>query len=334
MRIFIFIGITLFLFSHFFSQDNKDKKKSKEEQVPENIHVFKQNFMIRPRFVLPSVWFNVSGRLVNDANSFTWKPAMPRVVGLSMKIKKVFISFAVKIPTSDNYKNKYGNTKSRNINLNIQGRTLLWTLFYRDYLGFYLFEPQKHYPKWHKDSSEYPKLDNLRIFEAGINFGLNFNKKFSLNAAFAQSERQKKSAGSFLLFVSERYQRIEGDTNMVPFPLIEHYPSTNQFSYGNFISTIFSMGFAYQFVKNKLHFTPLIHAGAGLQYQRFYQRTIGERTKFNFPTYFNFKSQLGYNADHFFVNFIYSLEFNSIPISESRIRIVHNWIEMGLGIRI
>ena len=46
-----------------------------------------------------------------------------------------------------------------------------------------------------------------------------------MNAAFAQGERQKKSAGSFLIGLSERYQRIDDDTSFVPPTQGKYYPN-------------------------------------------------------------------------------------------------------------
>ena len=114
-------------------------------------------------------------------------------------------------------------------------------------------------------------LPALRIIEGGINLGFNFNKNFSMNAAFAQGERQKKSAGSFLMGLSERYQRIEADTSFVPPTQGSLYPNLDKLVYGNFISTIVYLGFGYQFVIKKVHFTPVLLAGSGFQFQSYVQ---------------------------------------------------------------
>lgn len=314
------------------AQNTKKEKKKKEKKIPENIEVFEQKFMFRPRFVIPTVWFNVSGRGFNNGDAFTWKPAMPGIVGAAIKIKKVYISAAVQLPGSNHYKQKYGDSKSRNIYVNIQGRTLLWTLFYRDYKGFYLSDYQKHVPNWNQDSLGFPKSPNLRVIEGGVNLGFNFNKNFSMAAAFSQTERQKKGAGSFLMGISERYQHIEGDTNIVPLSEEIHYPSLSRLKQGNFFSTIISLGAGYQFVVKKFHFTPIVMLGSGVQIQS-YTQTNRTKLRVNLPTYALGRAQIGYNGDHFFTNVIYSLEFNSIPIRESRIRLIHNWIEFGVGMR-
>lgn len=310
----------------------KEKKVKKEKPIPENIEVFPKNFLVRPRFVYPLVSLNVNSRLLGKGDKFRYKPAMPGVVGLSLKIKKVYISAAVQLPASKSLKEKYGTTKFRNINININGRVAQWTLFYRDYKGFYLENYKDYFSGWNMDSLGYPKHEGLRIIEAGLNFGINFNKNFSLNAAFAQGERQKKSAGSFLMGISERYQRIETDTSFVPPTQGVYYPNLNKFVYGNFTSTIVSLGYGYQIVYKKFHYTNILMAGPGWQIQS-YRQTDKKRLWINVPTYASYKTQLGYNGDHFFANIIYAIEYNTIPIKESRIRLLHKWFEAGMGLR-
>ena len=153
-----------------------------------------------------------------------------------------------------------------------------------------------------------------------------------MNAAFAQGERQKKSAGSFLMGLSERYQRVEADSSFVPPTQGDLYPNLDKLKYGDFISTIVSIGFGYQFVMGKFHFTPVVMAGSGFQIQS-YRQTSSRHFWLNVPTYASAKAQIGYNGNHFFSNLIYQTEFNTIPIKESRIRLFHNWIELGVGVR-
>ena len=329
---FVLIFCSIILSLQTFAQSSKKNKPKKAKEVPENIEVFPKNFLVRPRFVFPSVWVDVSSRLLGKGEKFRYKPSIPGVVGLSLKIKKVYISFAIKLPSNDRNIERYGNTKFRNIFVNIQGRILNWSLFYRDYKGFYLENYNQFYPNWNKDSLGYPKTDKLRIIEAGLNLGFNFNKNFSMNAAFAQGERQKKSAGSFLMALSERYQRIEADSEFVPASQSAFYPNLNKLKFGNFSSTILSIGFGYQFVFRKFHFTPVLMVGSGFQIQR-YSQTDKDRFWINVPIYTNFKTQLGYNGDHFFANIIYQREYNTIPLKESRIKLYHNWLEFGIGLR-
>jgi len=331
LKHFIF---AIFILSAFtvFAQKPKKEKKKKEKTLPENIEAFPKNFLIRPRYVYPQVWVDVSTRLRGKGDHFTYKAAMPGLVGMTLKIKKVIVSAAVKIPTNTAFKDKYGNTDFKDIFLHIQGRVVGWNLYYRDYKGFYLDDYKAFYPDWNLDSLGYPKAPNLRLIEAGLTVGFSFNKNFSMIAAFAQGERQKKSAGSFLMGISERYQRINTDSTFIPYSAEGQYPNIERLLYGNFISTIISFGCGYQFVIKKFHFTPVLLGGSGFQIQS-YEQTNRHRTWINIPAYANFRGQLGYNGDNFFANIIYQTEYNSIPIKESRLRLYHNWLEFGLGVR-
>lgn len=101
------LGISFFS----FAQKEKEKKPKKEKPLPENIETFPKTYLIRPRFVFPQVWIDVSNRLRGKGDQFRYKPAMPGVVGLSLKIKKVYISAALQLPADETLKKKYGATK-------------------------------------------------------------------------------------------------------------------------------------------------------------------------------------------------------------------------------
>ena len=356
MNKYYFILLISFLFSlTSYSQSRKEKKLAEKKRiehikqrkkevkdslraakkarggVPENIEVFPKNFLLKPKFVYPLVVFNVSSRQ-KEGSSFNWKPAMPGLVGLAIRIKKVYIAAMFKLPASKTLIEKYGDTRFRDIFVNIQGRIVSWGIFYRDYKGFYLSDYKKFYPNWRQDSLGFPASKNLHVIEGGLNIGFNFNKSFSLNAAFAQSERQKKSAGSFLMTVSERYQRIETDSNIVPVNQTLYYPNLDKLIAGDFLTTVLSLGAGYQFVMGKFHFTPVVLLGTGFQIQN-YQQPGRNLWRMNIPTYANGRAQFGYNGNKFFANIIYSIEFNTVPIKESRIRLLRQAIEFGMGIR-
>jgi hypothetical protein len=336
----LIIGLLLLVNISLFAQkqhpkdksDKKETKKKKEKEIPENIEEFPKNYFIRPRFVYPEISVNISNRLFGKGEKFKYKPAVPGLIGLSVKIKKVYVTVAIQLPPSEALKKQYGVTKFRDININVQGRRALWGLYYRDYKGFYLKNYEPYYPNWNKDSLGYPQSPDLRIVESGLNLSFVFNKNFSMNAAFVQGERQKKSAGSFLAGFSERYQRIEADTSFVPPTQDLLYPNLDKFKYGDFISSIAYLGYGYQFVLKKFHFTPVAMIGSGLQIQS-YKQIDKSRFRVNVTTHATFKAQLGYNGDCFFANVIYITEYNTIPIKESKIRLFHNWLEFGMGLR-
>ena len=169
-----------------FSQSRKEKKLAEKKRIelekqrkkevkdslaavkkargglPENIEVFPKNFLLKPKFVYPLVVFNVTSRQ-KEGVSFNWQPAMPGLVGLAIRIKKVYVAAMFKLPASKALTEKYGETKFRDIYVNIQGRIVSWGIFYRDYKGFYFADYKKFYPKWNEDSLGFPTSKNLHV---------------------------------------------------------------------------------------------------------------------------------------------------------------------------
>lgn len=357
MRIvFAFLIVFLACSSNSFSQSRKEKKLAEKKRiehekqrkkevkdslravkkarggVPENIQAFPKNFLFKPKIAFPGIIFNVSNR-DHNGESFNWKPSVQAVIGGAIRIKKFYISAGYRLPSDATHEKKFGKTTYQDYYINIQTRIVAWTIFYRDYKGFYLDNYKKFYPSWNEDSLGYPQSKNLHVIEGGMNLGFNFNKNFSLNAAFAQSERQKKSAGSFLMSVSERYQRIETDSNIVPSNQTIYYPNLDKLQAGDFLTTILSLGAGYQIVMGKkFHLTPVVLIGSGVQIQN-YQYPGKNIWRLNIPTYASGRAQFGYNGDNFFANIIYGAEFNSVPIKESRMRLFYQVIEFGMGIR-
>jgi hypothetical protein len=262
---------------------------------------------------------------------FNYVPFIQGVVGAGIKIKSVYVAYSVKLPTAVAFEKKMGKTEYQDIDVTIQTRVTGIRLFYQDYKGFYLLSPEKYYPNW-KANDSYPQKNNLHILNAGLNLTFVFNNNFSLNAAFAQSERQKKSRGSFMMGITERYTSISCDTSIVPTGQGRYYPTLDKYKTGNFYSSILSVGFGYSIVGGRFNFTPVLLAGTGLLAEG-YQLKSGNRLDLQIPVYFNAKTALGYNGKHVYTNVIFNSELNSLALSETRLRVYKISVEFGLGIR-
>lgn len=123
---------------------------------------------------------------------------------------------------------EYGKTRSVDFQVHRYGRRFLLDLFYREYNGYYREEKEI--------ITLYP---NLSVRQIGAEGTYIFNRRrFSAKAAFEQSEKQVRSAGSPLLGGGMYWHEIELDKNM---PLPEHDPIDN-FQLG------LNAGYAYSWV--------------------------------------------------------------------------------------
>jgi hypothetical protein len=103
---------------------------------------------------------------------------------------------------------KYLKTKSFDFQLHHYGQRYVTDIFIQKYRGFYINNPDL--------SADAANCPDLSVFHMGL-FGQYVfnNKRFSYQAAFNQSEKQLKSAGSFLLGGGVYYFDINSDSSFL-----------------------------------------------------------------------------------------------------------------------
>lgn len=307
----------------------KEEKRRKKLEPPPNIEYLPKNFLFKVRYVIPNVVLDISTRDAKST-SFDYRPFIPGVVGAGIKIKKIYISYAQKIPSTPRQNTRFGKTDFRDFNFQFQWRITGIQLFYQDYKGFYLLRPEK-YDTAYADRTYFPRSRSLRTYSVGMNMNWVFTKSFSLNAAFAQSERQKESAGSFMLGFTERFDRLQMDSSIVPASLTSTYPTLHRYSFGSNFSSILYAGLGYSFVKSNFSITPVLMVGSGLQIQNY--NAPQNRWDLRIPLYGNFRLAAGYNGDNFFTNVMFHAQVMTMSAKETRITLAYTFGEFAIGFR-
>lgn len=122
-------------------------------------------------------------------------------------------------------------------------------------------------------------------------------KRFSYSAAFNQSQFQKKSAGSFILGMGFKYNKIMSD-DLIPDDVNPYFFAPNITSNKNNLFVL-QPGYAFNIVKNGFYFSNALLVGAGLQTQE-YRTSTGKWSDTGFPFVIKGKSGLGYNGKTFY----------------------------------
>ncbi len=141
---------------------------------------------------------------ISDKESIVYKPNSPVGMGLSFAYRNFSLSGGM----SFNFMRdkKRGKTKAIDFQYHYYGKKFIFDLFLQDYKGFYTGENGKVLVM-------YP---DIRLTQYGLYGQYVFNhKKFSYRAAFNQSERQLKSAGSFQLGGGFYYNQVRSDSSLV-----------------------------------------------------------------------------------------------------------------------
>jgi hypothetical protein len=139
-----------------------------------------------------------------DNKSITYIPNSPVGLGLSISYKNISLSGGMGFNFLRDP--ELGQTRVIDWQYHYYGRKLIFDIFFQNYQGFYTRREEDRTIVLHPD---------IQIAQYGV-FGQYIfnNKKFSYRAAFSQSERQLKSAGSFQVGGGFYYNQVSSNATL------------------------------------------------------------------------------------------------------------------------
>jgi len=248
--------------------------------------------------------------LVNaDNNKIVYHPNVNVRTGISGFWKWFGLGLSIDNPVYKSDKTKYGNTSAIDLRINAFGRFLAAEAFLQRFKGFYVGYPER-------SSKTRFLLPEMSTFSIGISaYGILNPGRFSIRAAFIQTERQKKSAGSLLIWPSLLYFKISSNDGIIPSEIIEKYylTSIDQVTNGEFLSLGLSPGYAYTLVFLKdFYITGAIFPGVAAHFVS-YTSMAGASSDFEFSFQLSGRFALGYNSDKWFIGGSVQTGFNEVP---------------------
>jgi hypothetical protein len=208
---------------------------------------FPDYFFLYPVLKQRSLNFELSR---SDRSSvLTFKPNNTYSMGMGLYMFELGVELAFAIPLKERSIERFGESRARDIQLNVLAKRWGVDAFYQRYVGFYIVdnnnEPRANEP--------FPQRSDIGTRNFGITGHYVFNhQKFSFRSAYNYSERQLFSKGSVLLFGTLNTFRVAGDSSIV---------SNNQLTaFGNEVDflrlryTTFSLAPGYTFTFTYNHF--------------------------------------------------------------------------------
>jgi hypothetical protein len=229
---------------------------------------FPQHYMYRMFFANRNFSFNLRSR-VGEKRNIQYAPNGQNFVGFGFFYKKAGLELGIKLPVSDKLTTRYGNTKYIDLQTNYYGDKIGADLAIQRYRGFYVKNPYEVDTTW-IPGKNYPQRGDITALNLGANVYYIFNnKKFSYRAAFAQTEQQTKSAGSFVLMGGASHLRFRGKNSFIPLSELAAFGENTNFRQGNFYSLAILPGYAHTFIVDEFYLSLSFHMGVGVQHKHY-----------------------------------------------------------------
>ena len=305
-------GQTSFLLRH----SNKDTAYIRE--------FYRKHLVIR---AYESTKFN-NFKLIDEPNKLVYKPNDHNVFGLGFNYRFISINIGLYVPSVGKSIDEYGKTHQLDLQTHLYYHKFIVDLYGQFYKGYYLSDDGA--TPFHYENDAVEKRPDIFTRDISVVFQYLFNdQRFSYNAAFYQNERQKKSAGSFLLGGGIYHTDVKGDSSLVPgnvsyndFFRNNHFNATGNTAIG------FNFGYGYTVVIKKLFFiTASLSGGAGISSASLSNTNTGQKDeKLGLGINSSAKFAAGYNSDNYFAGITYIR-----LVTDDNCVMPHTWLEDNTG---
>lgn len=225
-----------------------------------------------------------------------------QVTGVSLDFD--IIGFAIGFRSVPNRDERKVNTDYLDLGLNFTTKGIRFENSFKRYTGFYDANT-KNYTIPFNDSTPYYKNPsmNIRTVKSKLIYTINKNK-FALGAAYANTKRQVKGAGSWLVIANFYGLSMNADSSIIPWQIHPNYGIVwDGFNKMNIYAYSFGAGGTRTFVFwRNFYFNVLASLGLERQFRHFY--TYPENVHFSYwKTWFaaDWRVVLGYNNKNFFM---------------------------------
>ncbi len=232
------------------------------------IKSFDDYFTIKTGITYRALNFTLSPR-INGITQYLqpiwYRPIVRSSLSIDVAFKDLSIGWSFGLAQNRLFSGK--QTESKYLDFQMHSsltKKLTYDLYYQDYKGYFIENINNRL-----SGNTLEQRDDIRLRNISANVSYIFNaERFSYNAAFSQSKKQLKNAGSFILTGSLGYFQAKGDSNFISQNTSVTFEPQAYVNNVSFYTFSISPGYAYTFLigKKGWQVSAGVSASIGLQY--------------------------------------------------------------------
>jgi hypothetical protein len=279
-----------------FSQYNQTGRQRRDSIRAEYIEEFPDDFAIWPMLKYRALSFSIEDKK-EEQPAVIFNPNNDFKMGAGFYLFDVNIEVSFSVPIAVRDESIYGKSKATDLQLNLLGKSIGVDLYYQKYSGFFKDDERVNIPS----GEAYPQRPDIITRNLGVSaFYVWNNKKFSIRSSYNYADRQKKSAGSFILYGTINNFSVEGDSAILSTSNQGELGEGSDFARLRYTTFSLAPGFSYNLVLNRIFFNGTFALGPA-HHWIYYQ---AEKRKGHYDILFNssytVRLAAGYSGNRFF----------------------------------
>lgn len=296
---------------------------------------FPEYFFLYPVLKRRSLSFELAK--TDRSSQLAYLPNNTYSLGLGAYVFELGIELAFAVPLREQSIARYGESKARDVQLNVFAKRWGADAFLQRYSGFYIEDDQNEPP----ESEPLPQRPDIATKNFGFTGYYIFNyQKFSVRSAYNYSERQLISKGSFLLMGSLSTFRVAADSSLVKGDRRAEFGSGVDFTRLRYTTFSVAPGYSYNLTHNHFFLNATLALGPAHHWIN-YDLEGEASTNYDIAinTFFGARIAIGYNGYRLFGGVSYvsqgsTLRFEDVNFSNNnsvfKVLVGYRFVEQGI----
>lgn len=279
-----------------FSQYNQTARQRRDSVREQYIEEFPDKFSIWPLLKYRALTFTISDKnqkrppmVYNPNNDFKF--------GAGFYLFELSFEVSLSVPIAVRDEAIYGKSKSTDLQINMLTKSFGLDLYYQKYSGFYKDDQSVKIPP----GVSYPLRPDIVTRNLGVSaFYVWNNGKFSIRSSYNYADRQKKSAGSFILYGTINAFSVAADSAIIARNKQDELGNFTDFSHLRYTTFSLAPGYSYNLVLKRFFVNGTVAVGPAHHWVYYRPETGRGHYDVIFNSSYTIRLAAGYSGPRFF----------------------------------
>jgi hypothetical protein len=311
--------------SHF----QLDAQTATDSLRSSNIQYYPDHFFVWPVFKYRTLFFEIRNGEEGRHKVF-FRPNSAATLGAGFYLFEVAIELGFTMPIDERSRKVYGQTTSRDLQLNVLAKSWGIDVYSQRYSGFYKDDNRINI----SGAEIFPQRPDVKTRNFGaLSFYVLNHRKFSLRSAYNFIDRQKESGGSVILFGTLNTFKVEADSSLLSGKALQGFGEGSDFKTLQYTSLSIGPGYSYNFILKKFFLNGTFSVGPAHHWVYYVEAQGAERYDININATYFVRFAVGYNSDRFFGGIGFSSQSRVVNFESVRFENASQTVRLVAGYR-